>query len=42
MEDFQGGVLYNVPPLDFDTSFVGIPPPRMGGRRAFYVPDPGD
>jgi len=26
MGDFQGGVLYNVPPLDSDTSFVVSPP----------------
>ena len=36
MGDFHGGVLYNVPPLDCDASFVVSPLPGMGGRSASY------
>ena len=31
MGDFQGGVLYNVPPPGLRCEFCGIPPPRHGG-----------
>ena len=29
--DFQGGVLYNVPPPGLRCEFCGIPPPGPGG-----------